>query len=61
MSRSFVEKKKRTEEERKMARKRKKLKIVFPNCWMKTFFRIHHNRQAKNAKTGETIFQETEK
>ena len=24
------------------------------------FFQIHHNRQAKNAKTGETIIQDTE-
>ena len=33
-----------------------------PICWMKTKkFRIHHNRQAKNAKAGETIFQDTEK
>ena len=31
-----------------------------PICWMKNIFQIHHNKQAKNAKTGETIFQDTE-
>ena len=46
----------------KCGRKRKNLKMSSPICWMETKnFRIHHNKQAKNAKAGETIFQDTEK
>ena len=42
--------------------RKKNQKMSSPNCWMKTkIFRKHHNRQAKNAKAGETIFQDTEK
>ena len=33
-----------------------------PICLIKNnIFQIHHNRKVKNAKTGETIFQDTEK
>ena len=46
---------------KKNGRKRKSRRCLH-QCfgWKTTFFQIHHNRQAKNAKTGETIFQDTE-
>ena len=49
------------EKETNMA-EREKAEDVFPNLLdeKQHFFQIHHNRQAKNAKTGETIFLDTE-
>ena len=67
ISHAFVKKKqkhnkhnKRREKKKKMAEK-EKAEDVFSKDEKQDFFQIHHNRQAKNAKTGETIFQDTEK
>ena len=58
---TLFKKQTRAQKKKEKWQKEKKQKMSSPICWRKNnIFQIHHNRQAKNTKTGETIFQDTE-